>query len=81
MLNVDPSHVDERVRQILRRLSELEEKYSMRSSKLIGEQHIIAALATKSDEARREVELWKSLYSELARLEELRSSYRREQQK
>ncbi|MEM1623482.1 MAG: hypothetical protein QW543_05070 [Sulfolobales archaeon] len=75
MRRAEVAHVDKRIRQLLRQLSELEEKYSMRSSRLLSEQSMVNVLIAKSDEARRDVERWTALYVELTRLKELRSSY------
>ncbi|MEM0066751.1 MAG: hypothetical protein QXT76_03670 [Sulfolobales archaeon] len=72
---VEIAHVDKRIRQLLRYLSELEEKYSIRSSRLLSEQSVVNVLMSRSDEARRDVERWIALYIELTRLRELRSLY------
>ncbi len=67
--------IDERVRQILRRVSELEEKYSVRGFRLLGDPVTARTLASGSEEARRDIKLLRDLYVELIRLRELRSSY------
>ncbi|MCX8185452.1 MAG: hypothetical protein RMI56_03235 [Sulfolobales archaeon] len=77
MLDINFTQINERLRRLLRCLSELEEKYSVRSSRLLsGEQTLAVALMEKSDEVRRDVELWRELYTELAKLENLRNIYR-----
>lgn len=77
MSELEPSYINERVRQLLRTLSELEEKYSVRSSRLLSEQGTVRDLMSKSEKAREEVERWIALYVELARLREIRSMYSR----
>jgi len=69
-------HFELRRRQLLRALSDLEEKYSMRSSKLLEHSHVLEDVVTRGREGEvgRELALWLSLYDELRRLEGLRAS-------
>lgn len=76
-LELELAYIDERIRQLLRSLSELEEKYSMRTSRLLSEQYTANTLMSRSEEARREIERWRALYVELTRLREIRSLYSR----
>jgi len=65
-----------RRRQLLRLLSDLEEKYSIKSSRLFVSAYAFRDAATRSgrDEVRGELTLWLSLYDELRRIEALRAS-------
>lgn len=65
-----------RMRQLLRALSDLEEKYSMKSSKLFEHSQALEEVVVRGRESEvsRELALWLSLYDELRRLERLRTS-------
>jgi hypothetical protein len=68
------SDLELRIRQVLRLLSDLEEKYSIKSSRLFesGRPLTDAAIGGREGEVGRELALWLSLYGELKRLEGLR---------
>ena len=68
-----------RRRQLLRALSDLEEKYSMRSSRLLERGRIFDEVIAGSRRtgALEDLALWFSLYEELKRLEALRASLER----
>ena len=70
------NNLELRIRQILRLLSDLEEKYSIKSSRLFEQGHSFmdVAVGNREDEVGRELALWLSLYEELRRLEGLRAS-------
>ncbi len=69
-------HFEIRRRQLLRALSDLEEKYSIRSSKLLEQGHVLEDVVVRGREGEvgRELTLWLLLYEELKRLEGLRDS-------
>jgi hypothetical protein len=73
------SDLELRIRQVLRLLSDLEEKYSIKSSRLFEPGHSLTDVAIRGREGEvgRELALWLSLYEELRRLEGLRVALER----
>ncbi len=74
MRKAELTRIDERIRQLLRTASELEEKYSTRGLRLLRDPGAAGPLMEGREEARRDIEVLMALYAELARLLELRAS-------